>query len=72
MKKIKASELRVGDIFYYHSMYSIVIPSRIHDHVIRSKCFMAPSNSSILIGTGHYIHPNTEVLLCERDSNEEN
>lgn len=75
MKKVKVSELRVGDIFYHKGCYSTVTET--YDGFVYCKCFMAPSRTKVLIegilyplgmGIGSYfiLRNKIEVYLCER------
>jgi len=73
MKKVKAKELREGDVFIRGGRYYEVIDTRhvrtggygiAHpDYFIKAKCFMA--SSRVAIGRIIYVSMELEVWLCE-------
>lgn len=77
MKEIEASQLKVGDIFYFRDSYREVVSDKRHSRergiFVEVKCIMGPTTviagdgTVIGIGTTSFLIDYAKVLLLVRD-----
>lgn len=67
MKQIEASELKVGDIYYYKGRYEVVLD--VEQFSAYVQCIMAPTKSEYYRGIGnrYYMPRYSKVKLLVRN-----